>query len=202
MVNLFDLSWKGNLILKKILWFDCETSGLDPVKNDIIQLAGVIEIDGKLVDEFDFKCQPYSYENVDQGALDVHGITIEQIKQFELAKVVQSLFTKKLAKYCDKFDRNDKFYPAGYNCKFDIDFIAQWFKKAGDNYLGSWLNWRALDPLPLLCLMEFKGKISLPNYKLATVAEYYKIPLEAHNAISDIKATREIFRIVCEELKI
>ena len=30
--------------INKILWFDVETTGLDPVKNGIWQLAGLVEV--------------------------------------------------------------------------------------------------------------------------------------------------------------
>ena len=185
--------------MKKILWFDCETTGLNPVKNDIVQIAGIIEIDGEIKDEFNYTCQPFSFENIEQSALDVNKRTIEELKGFNHPKLVKDAFTTKIGLYCDKFDRNDKFYPAGYNCKFDIDFLAQWFNKSGDNYLGSWINWRALDPLPMLYIMDFKGEISLPNYKLETVANWYQMELKAHDAISDIKVSRAIFNKLMEK---
>jgi DNA polymerase-3 subunit epsilon len=180
--------------MKKILWFDTETTGLDPVKNDIIQLAGIVEIDGKEVGTFDYKCQPFDYTTIQQDALDTHGMTLEQIKTFEVPGQIQYNFTKMLAQYCDKFDKTDKFYPGGYNCKFDIDFLAQWFKKCGDSYLGSWINWRALDPLPLLYLADYRGEISLPDYKLATTTKHYGVDLfSAHDALSDVRATRTLW---------
>jgi DNA polymerase-3 subunit epsilon len=185
--------------MKKILWQDVETTGLDPVKNDIIQLAGIIEIDGQVVEEFDFKCQPFFYENISQEALDVHEITIDQIKSFEMPLKIQREFASVLGNHCDKFDRSDKFYPAGYNSKFDIDFLAQWFNKCGDKYLGSWINWRALDPLPLLYLMDYRGHISLPNYKLETVANFFGISIKAHDALSDVRAAREIWYKITKE---
>jgi DNA polymerase-3 subunit epsilon len=182
--------------MKKILYFDTETTGLDPVKNDIIQLAGLIEIDGKIVEEFDLKCQPHSYENIQQEALNTHCFTLEQIKGFPSPVSVKNNFCAILAKHCDKFDKGDKFYPAGYNCRFDLDFIAQWFIKCKDNYFGSWQNWRSIDPFPALCVMDYKGEITLQNYKLETVAGHFGIELKAHDALSDVKATREIIRKV------
>jgi DNA polymerase III, epsilon subunit and related 3''-5'' exonucleases len=185
--------------MKKILWFDTETTGLDPVKNDIIQLAGLIEIDGKMVEEFDFKCAPFSCENISQEALSIHGMTKEQILKFPMPEKIQCDFTELLAKHCDKFNKADKFYPAGFNVKFDIDFLAQWFKKCGDNYLGSWINWRALDPLPMLYMMDFKGELSLPNYKLETVAKHFGVDLfRVHDAISDVRATRLLMNLLMQ----
>jgi DNA polymerase III subunit epsilon len=188
--------------MKKVLWFDCETIGLDPVKNDPIQLAGLIEVDGEMVEEFNFKFQPISWENINQEALDVHKMTIDEIKTFMLPNAAHALFIDVLGRHCEKFNRADKFYPAGYNVKVDIDFLAQWFHKLGDNYLGSWINWRALDPLPLLAFMDFQDKIVLPNYKLETVASALNVELIAHDALSDVRATREIYRQITDNILI
>lgn len=188
--------------MKKVLFFDCETTGLDPVKNDPIQLAGLIEIDGKVVEEFNFKFQPTSWDNISQEALDVHGVTIEEMKTYPPAITAHDQLVEILSHHCEKFNRSDKFYPAGYNVKFDIDFLSQWFLKIGDKYLGSWINWRSLDPLPLLALMDFQDIISLPNYKLETVATALGIEIVAHDALSDIRATREIWRRLRENILI
>jgi DNA polymerase-3 subunit epsilon len=189
--------------MKKVLWFDCETTGLDPVKNDIIQLAGIIEIDGKEVDEFDFKCQPFSYDNITLDALAKNKFSLEDIKGFEMPLKVKIDFVNIIGKYCDKFDKNDKFYPAGYEVSFDINFISQWFQKCGDKFFGSWIDRRRpLDPRYLLSIMDYQGIISLPDYKLETVANHFGIAINAHDAFSDIQATRYIFKKVIEELKI
>jgi DNA polymerase III subunit epsilon len=180
--------------MKKVLFFDVETTGLESVKNDIIQLSGIVEIDGKSVEEFNYKCQPFSYENIDAKALEVNKVTLELLKTFELPGAIHQQFTALLSKHCEKFDKTDKFYPAGYNVKFDIDFLAKWFQKNNDKYLGSWINWKALDPLPVLYMMDFDGKISLPDYHLVTVCNHFGISIEgAHDALIDIKATRELF---------
>jgi DNA polymerase-3 subunit epsilon len=189
--------------MKKVLFFDCETTGLDPVKNDIIQLAGIIEIDGKEVEEFDFKCQPFSYDNISLDALAKNEISLDDIKCFAMPLKTQRAFVEILGKYCDKFDKNDKFYPAGFEVGFDINFLSQWFEKCGDKYIGSWIDRRRpLDPRYLLSIMDYQGKISLPDYKLKTVSDHFSIVIKAHDALSDIRATKLIFKRVMEELKI
>ena len=45
---------------KKILWVDTETTGTDPGKNGIIQLAGVLEINGQEISSFDYKIRPFA----------------------------------------------------------------------------------------------------------------------------------------------
>lgn len=36
--------------MKKLLYIDTETTGLDPVKNDVIQIAGIL---GRYINKFD-----------------------------------------------------------------------------------------------------------------------------------------------------
>lgn len=178
---------------KKCLWFDTETTGLDPVRHDIIQLAGMVEINGRIVNEFNYMMQPFRWDNLTQEALNVNGRTIEEIKTYPSPQSVYSEFMDLLSEYVDKFDRNDKYYQAGYNVRFDIEFLSNWFKKNGDKYYGSWFNGRYIDPLQSFYLRDYLGKISLDNYKLATVAGHYGILLDAHDALADIKATRDLF---------
>lgn len=185
----------------KILWFDVETTGLSPVVNGIIQLAGLIEIGNNIVDDFNIKMNVHDIDVIEQSALDVHGIKREEISTFKAAYIAHNEFKNILSKHCDKYSKTDKFFPAGYNCKFDIDFLAQWFLKCNDTFLGSWLNWKWIDPLALINILCLQGKIVLPNHKLETVANYFNIELKAHDAISDIMATREIYYKALDMLK-
>lgn len=179
---------------RKVLYFDVETTGLDCRANDIIQLAGLVEIDGEVKEEFDINMQPLNWESIQQEALAVHGITVDKLKTYMQTKNAYGKFVGILSKYCDKFDKADKFYVAGYNVNFDLDFLGQFFVKQNDPYLGSWINWRKLDPLPILHILDFKGKLLLPDYKLETVANHMGIEIKAHDALSDVRATRQILQ--------
>ena len=52
--------------MKKLLYFDTETTGLDPVRNGIIQIAGIIVIDGEVKEEFNIKMQPHENDEITQ----------------------------------------------------------------------------------------------------------------------------------------
>ena len=68
----------------KCLWFDTETTGLNPHNNDIIQIAGCVVIGREIVEDFEFLCKPFKPENVEQKALDTNGRTVEEIIQLLL----------------------------------------------------------------------------------------------------------------------
>lgn len=178
----------------KVLYFDTETTGIDPLKNDIVQLSGMIEIDGKIVEQFNMRCQPFNYENIDAKALEVTGNTIDGFKQEQTPKEMYKKFIQILSKHVDKFNKKDKMYVAGYNVRFDMEFLRCFFVKNGDGYFGSWFNWRVIDALPFMHVLDFVGYCSLSDYKLGTVCNDFGIEIDAHDAFSDIKATHELIQ--------
>ncbi len=186
---------------KKILWFDTETTGLDENIHGIIQLGYVIEINKEVVEEKNFLIKPPKGTKVDKEALAINKMSLEKIRTFPEGREVYNQIQESWGKHCDKFTKEDKFYPAGYNVDFDLRFMVEFFKQNDDKYFGSWCNWKRIDPLPLLYLLEYKGVLKLENYKLTTVCDYFNIPLTAHDALSDIKATRELFKVLIAYIK-
>ncbi len=190
---------EGKIMTKKIFWFDVETTGLDPIKQDIVQLAFLIEIDGQIIEKGNLLMQPFNYDTVEQAALDVHGRSIDEIRTYPNPKDVYNDLISILAKYVDRYNREDKFNHAGYNSRFDLEFLKQFFIKNNDVYFGSWFNYKGIDPLTILHALDGIEKISLPNYKLETVCGYFDIPIVAHDALSDITATRNLAKHICSE---
>lgn len=178
--------------MKKALYFDVETTGLNPWRNDIIQLACLVEINGEIKEEFETKIRPFDFDNIDQKALDIHGYKVEQLREFPHPMEVHKKLTDLLGKYVNKFDKSDKFAPAGYNVRFDADFLQNFFKKNDDKYYGSWFNWRYIDPMYTLYMMDYERRLALPDYKLQTVCTHLGIGIDAHDALSDIRATRQL----------
>ena len=178
--------------MKKILYFDTETTGLDPLKNGIIQFSGIIEIDNKVEEEFNFKIRPFETDEINSEALEVNNVTKDQLKTFPTAEKSYILIEKLFNTYIDRYDSTDKFSPAGYNVRFDLEFLSKYFTKNNNIYFGSYCNWRSIDALSLLYFLDYIGYLKLENYKLNTVCDYFKIPIKAHDAMSDIKATRNL----------
>lgn len=178
--------------LRKVLYFDVETTGLDAKLNDIIQLSGIIEINGEIKETFNLKMQPFDWTTISSEALNVTGTTDEMLKSYGTPQKAFSDFIGLLSTYVDRYDKTDKMYAAGYNVQFDIGFLREFFLKNGDVYFGSWFSGRVIDPLYLCSYFDLMGKFSLPNYKLATVCDHLGIEIQAHDALSDIQATRNL----------
>lgn len=188
--------------MKKIAWIDCETGGLDAKEHDITQVAGIIEINGKVVEEFEILMRPDSPSRVTAEALAVTKQTIEQVMAHPSTQAEGYwVLTKILARYVDKYNKADKFVWAGQNPRFDMDFVRALWKKNQDQYFGSWFWPNPADLIGLTMAMTIRGHLpGLPNLRLHSVAEALKVPLDAHKAIEDVRATRTCFYKLAERI--
>jgi DNA polymerase-3 subunit epsilon len=194
--------------MKKVFYFDCETTGTDPVLNGLYELACIVEIDGEVKEEKIFQMRPFGLAGcpnshlgtadvIEVKALEVGYLSVKDLETYPYPKKTFGELIAFLDKYIDKFNKADKFIPAGFNVHFDMEFLNKWFIKNGDSYMGSYLNWRAMvDPLPVIRFLEYLDYIDIkPDHRLGTVCKYFDIPLEeAHRAINDIRATREVIK--------
>ena len=60
----------------KLHFFDLETTGLDEEKCAIVQIGGIIEINGKVVEEFKISMRPHAGALIQEEALKKIGKTI------------------------------------------------------------------------------------------------------------------------------
>lgn len=177
----------------KLLYLDTETTGLDPAKNAVVQIAGIIEIDGEVKEEFNLKPKPFYGQLLDPEALKINGITKDGLEELEPPEAIYEQIKGILDKYVDKYDRSDKLYLVGQNIKFDHSFLLAFFKNNNDYYLGSYLHYHQIDLIAVTTIFRLAGKIELENLKLETVMEALGLPKQTHDALDDIKATRRIF---------
>ena len=184
----------------KVIYFDTETTGLDTKINDIVQLAFIIEIDGKVKERHNLKCQPFNYDTVTEEALDIQKRCIQEIKEWQKPEEMYCELLMILHKYIDRYDNTDKFYPAGQNVSFDIGFLRSFFEKNNDKYFGSYINRFSIDLMAIMRFLQYGSLVNIENAKLVTVAKYFDIEFKAHDAMSDIEVTREIIKKVISKL--
>lgn len=186
---------------RRILYLDLETSGLDPDRNGIWQIGGIIEVDGVVTDEFNFKFSPREDEIVDEGALNVSPFSTEaEMRALTHSSATAfSEFKRILLKHIDKYDKAQKYTLYGYNVGFDDGFLRSWFLKNGEGYYGSYITPYKIDVYTLVAMMWAEGRLELPNLRLETVATHLGIEIKAHDAMSDISATRIIGKIITDK---
>jgi putative exonuclease len=181
--------------MNKIIFIDTETGGVNPEKAALIQLSGIIRIDKKDVEKFNFYIKPFENSEVTEKALEVQGRTLEELKtdKYVEEKEVYKQFIKLLDKYIDKYDRTDKFIVAGYNVRFDVDVLKAFFQRHGNNFLFSYLDSSMLDPLYSIRLLQIAEVLPvLENNKLETWCKHFGIELKAHDSLEDIEATKKL----------
>ena len=181
--------------MNKIIFIDTETGGVNPEKAALIQLSGIIRIDKKDVEKFNFYIKPFENSEVNEKALEVQGRTLEELKtdKYVEEKEVYKQFINILDKYIDKYDRTDKFIVAGYNVRFDVDVLKAFFQRHGNNFLFSYLDSSMLDPLYSIRLLQIAEVLPvLENNKLETWCKHFGIELKAHDSLEDIEATKKL----------
>ncbi|GFI01097.1 3'-5' exonuclease [Muribaculum sp. NM65_B17] len=184
----------------KLLFFDLETTGTNPGRNGIHQISGSIVIDGKHIQDFDFHVQPNPKAVIEDAALQVAGVTREQVLAYPPMQQVYQEFVAMLGKYVDKYDKKDKFFLVGYNnAAFDNQFLRGFFLQNGDQYFGSWFWSNSIDVMVLASAYLADRRADMENFKLSTVAKFLGVSVSddsLHNALYDIELTRAIYDIV------
>ena len=164
------------------LILDTETTGVDAL-SEIVQLA-IINAQGKtLMNELIRPVRP-----IPQGAIDIHGITNERVKEarlFPYNEVLNIINGKQVVVY---------------NADFDRAMLYRSTKAVTENYF----DWQRLATWH--CVMLEFAKIynqwdarrrSYRWQKLVTAAAFYNIPIvDAHDALGDCLTTLK----VCEAM--
>lgn len=187
----------------KFCFIDTETTGTDRQKHALIQFAGEIVINGKIVDQFNITSAPFPGDVIDQEALDVNGLTEMIIRAYQLPKEAYKEFLNLLAKYCDRYNKEDKMHFVGWNSDFDAAFVREFFEKNGDPYFGSWFWYPILDVSKLAGLQLAPRRHQMVNFKLTQVARFLNIKVDeskAHDAMYDIELTMKIFLFLTQKL--
>lgn len=188
----------------KAFYFDVETTGLDKTKAGLTQLAAIVVIDGVEVDKISLDINPASYNReveISNEALAVTNKTLEELANYPLSKEQFNAFISFLDKHINKYDKTDKFVPIGYNSQFDMGFMQEWFNDNNHKFFGSYFQYKDVDVFALVKHLAFLGHINSDNHRLGTICDIYGVSLgdSAHDAIADIRATRELYQVLIDK---
>ena len=168
--------------MNKILFFDLETTGTNPAKHGIHQISGKVVIDGVVKEELNIHVQPNPQAIIEDEALQVAGVTREEIATYVPFNVGYGQFVSIIEKYVDRYDKSDKFFLAGYNvAAFDTPFLRGFFLQNGDKYFGSYFWSSTIDVMVLAIYALMDERAKMENFKQGTVAKQLGILLIEHN---------------------
>lgn len=157
--------------------FDLETTGLHSDKDEIIELAAIRIIGNRIVDELE--CLVIPEKSIPQAITKLTGINQTMVEESGIQLDIA------IAKFIDFVGTS---VIVGHNISFDRAFLDAACKKLG----RSRINNSGKDTMQL-ARRNIDDEIS--NYRLETVAEYFKIPVdEKHRAMADCKTTFYVYK--------
>ena len=161
-------------MLKSYVCFDLETTGLDPLYNEIIEIGALKVRDGKVAERFMEFIHPQ--EEISQMITNLTGITNEMVANARPADAVIS----ELLEFCE----DDVLI--GHNVGFDYSFM-----KSGASNLGLTFEKFGIDTFKI----AQRTLKSLPSKSLSSLCEYYQIENKAaHRAYYDALATAKLYQ--------
>ncbi len=181
----------------RFLCVDTETTGIDTSDSGIFEFAAIIVIDGKVEAERDYYFNPLSETIVyHEEAGKIHGVSEDEIMHFmpekDGAEILDTFFRSCMKRPDSKGRTGEKLIFVGYNSQFDWDHTKAMMERHGYN-MDDYFSQR-------VCVFEQVKKGGqmrvvpyLENRKSGTLCKAFNIDLSnAHNALADIKATREL----------
>jgi DNA polymerase III subunit epsilon len=188
----------------KECFIDTETTGLNTNTAGIWQIGGIIRINNKVEEEFEFDCDIFEDDEVDPEALAMAGKTVVDFSTMSDPADVYTQLIAILEKYVDKYDKYDKMFFVGYGAEFDAKILRRWFEGFGDKYFGSWF-WH-----PWICAMTLAGhhlrsvRHMMKDFRLETVAAELDVQVDQtkfHRALYDARITMFLYDTIIAQQK-
>jgi exodeoxyribonuclease I len=172
-------------VADRYLFVDLETGGLYADKHAVLQVAAVItDFDFNIHGYFMSYIQPHPEREITQEALMINRLSLETLQLAPCEKSV-ALALSHFARVVGAMPRF-----AGYNCKFDLEFLAGVWQRHDllpAPYQVPWLD------VYTVARSRLGVEAGLPNFKLGSVAAHFAVNATgAHDAIADLLMTIEI----------
>jgi DNA polymerase III epsilon subunit-like protein len=182
---------------------DTETTGLDFINHDIIELS-IYRLNDHVQKTWCLK--PLNQESIDAGALRVNGHKLEDLKHQTKAGIERYKDPNKVIVEVENWLAEDgmpaeKRWLVGQNINFDKTMLERLWAKCNSKDTFPFGR-RVLDTMQLEFFLDWcKGSMA-EAYSLSAIIKKYGIKNEkAHTAEADVKATKEVFEKQVEYFK-
>ncbi len=173
-----------------LAFIDTETTGLDPDKHEIIELALIvcrqIVVPGRgpkleIVKEYEWKIKPQRIDLAQEDALRINGYNeADWMFAYDLRPVMEEF--AKAAQSCTF---------VSHNLAFDYPFVMNAFKKAD---VDSKMHYAKLDTISI-AFARLYDVSQATAFSLRSLCELFKIEnSKAHSALSDTRALVAIYK--------
>jgi DNA polymerase-3 subunit epsilon len=162
---------------------DIETTGLNPIFDEIIEIGAIKYRNNVPVDTFSTLIKPS--EPIDDFIIELTGITNEMLENApDIVPVLDEFY---------KFISNEII--VGYNVNFDINFL---YDELLNNH-SIYLNNNFVDVLRLARRVVPKEKIG--NHKLVNLSKYYDITVNtSHRALADCSICNKCYENIHKDI--
>lgn len=173
----------GRLDKETFVCIDCETTGLDPAEDRVIEVAvGVFTLEAVL-EEFESLIDPE--RSIPDSSIVFHRITQDMVAGKPTIDKVVPQILKMIGKHII----------IGHGIGFDIELIAIAADRAGIPH-----TLRSSRYFDTLRMARLYGES--PTNSLEQLRTHFNIPLEgAHRAMNDVTVNREVFKFLAQRYK-
>lgn len=152
---------------------------------ELLEVAIIPYINGVRQEPFNQFCKPLT-KIWNKGAERVHGITRRRAEEFQHPQQL----AHNLIYWLSQFDT--MFSVVGHNPTSDKRYIERMIRKydkINDWHKSVRPKWKCTKEIA----EKKKSHVVTKDYKLETLCKYFRIPINAHNALSDAEATYSLY---------
>lgn len=164
---------KSQKFVDNVVVLDFETTGLSPIRSEIIQIGAIKFEKAKMIDQFSRYAK--ASQAIPKKITAITGINDEKVK--DAPPLENSLLQLR------DFIGN---YPiVAHNASFDIKFLLENFYRYNISY----------PPLTVIdsLLLARKYIKRIPNHKLTTLKKFLRMEAQSHDAIEDCRVTGQLY---------
>lgn len=179
-----------------LFFCDVETTGFDPIRNDVISCCIIVlDCEFNRVGEFYETARPEFNKFYSEDAEKIHGFTRDILKGFQHPRG----FCINLLKFLNDFRAPGKWHPFIYHAlekrnswKFDYHFMEWMFRK--QNLQWSWF--KMFDDRFTQSTITMARNMGYSNNRLNDWADRLGFDLNHHDAKSDTECCAEVYKFL------
>lgn len=173
--------------MKKLLFVDTETGGLNPKEHSLLTIGMCVYVDGNITDKLEIKLKQDTY-HVTSSAMSVNNISLTELDtDIKTAFNMIVMFIKR--------NFTSKVMLAGHNVNFDIGFLREFWEKGLltiPEYSRNQFLWYKIfdyhyvDTMQICQFLNDANIIKTENNKLESLIKYFNLnPSSRHTALED-----------------
>lgn len=178
--------------------FDVETTGLDPTKDEILELGGILVDDSlRILGKGLFRLEPKDWSAASKEALVINKIKPENWKPTH--KSPKEALEKMYDFIFSKVDTDESVGIMGYNLSFDLAFLEALHKEADVKFKLA--RSKKIDVLTLFNYWVFLTGRKVKSRSLSHAIEVFGFQNDnPHSALYDAMATLKLYKVITEDL--